>query len=411
MNDVENLLKDLEGDVAGMRSGYQNLQTELAAANDAIKKIHDANYKLTGQVNDMRRQRLAGGGGGGAGADPKRGRFVSEACARYLAAIAIVGAEKHGKLGHVSERHAVLGRALDSLGMEQRAALTISDIPLPAAYAGEVVELVWMYGQARQFGTVYPLGSGTVNLPRLKTSPAFGFMDMSDPVPEKSPQFENKTFTAQKAGGLVRIPRELEVDSIVQLGQFIARYIAREMAKWEDTVFWTADGSSTYKSMKGAGKAALDAGKNLTLATGGMSANDITITHLRNLRAKVNPQALSTAAYYMNATMEAKLVTFNSTANGKVYLPRGARGAMLDGYPVRWVDVLPVFDLDDHASRLQLVFGDASYHYLGERGDIRIETSADVFFATDEIAIRALERFHVELMATDALAVLQLAAS
>jgi HK97 family phage major capsid protein len=305
----------------------------------------------------------------------------------------------------------VLGRAMESLGMEQRAALTTSDIPLPATYAGEVVELVWMYGQARQFGTVYPLGAGTVNLPRLKTSPAFGFMDMSDPVPEKSPQFENKAFTAQKAGGLVRIPRELEVDSIVQLGQFIARYIAREMAKWEDTVFYMADGSSTYKGMKGAGKAALDAGKNLTLATGAMSANDITITHLRNLRAKVNPKAQSTSAYYMNATMEAKLVTFNSTANGKVYLPRGARGATLDGYPVRWVDVLPVFDEADHASRLQLVFGDASYHYLGERGDIRIETSADVYFATDEIAIRALERFHVELMATDALAVLQLAAS
>ena len=46
-----------------------------------------------------------------------------------------------------------------------------------------------------------------------------------------------------------------------------------------------------------------------------------------------------------------------------------------------------------------------------ELHDIRIETSADVFFATDEIAVRALERFHVELMATDALAVVQLAAS
>lgn len=401
------LLQGLEQDLANVAKGFRNLETDLAASNDAIKKLHDGNSLLKRQLDDMRRARLQAGDG----PNTKRGRFVSDACARYLAAIAIVGAEKHGKLGHVSDRATVVGRALDALGMEQRTALTTSDIPLPATYAAEVVELVWIYGQARQYGTVYPLGSGSVNLPQLTTSPAFGFIDASGTVTEKSPQFANKTFAAHKAGGIIRIPAELEADSIVPLGNFLGGYIAREMAKIEDLTYFAADGSSTYKLQKGMTKAALDASNNLTLATGLMSPNDITIAHMRNLRAKVAASALPGAAYYMNATMEAKLISFNSTANGKVYMPMTSRGPTLDGYPVRWVDVLPVFDESDHADQLQLCFGDARYHYLGVRGDIQIETSADVYFATDEIAIRALERFHVELMANEAVSVLRLAAS
>ncbi|MBI1176503.1 phage major capsid protein [bacterium] len=404
MNESE-YLQDLKGDLANVEAGYRRLESDLASSNDAIKKLHENNSLLKRQLDDMRRSRMQAGDG----PDPKRGRFVSEACARYLAAIAIVGAARHNKLEHVSDRDAVLSRAIEALGMEQRSALTTSDIPLPTTYAAEVVELVWMYGQARQFGTVYPLGAATVNLPSLSTSPAFGFIDMSGSVGEKSPQFANKTFTPQKAGGLVRIPSEIDADSIVQLGSFLARYISREMAKWEDTCFFMADGTSTYKSMKGFAKAALDASNKIVLTTGNTAPSDIALSDLRNLRAKVSSAALKQSAYYMNATMEALLITFNSTANGKVYMP-GAT-PKLDGFPVRWVDVMPIYDTSAAASQLQVCFGDASYHYFGERGDLRVETSSDIYFASDEIAVRALERFHVELMQTGAAAVLQLAAS
>jgi hypothetical protein len=66
---------------------------------------------------------------------------------------------------------------------------------------------------------------------------------MSNAVPEKSPQIAFVQFDAQKAGGIVRIPTEIDADSIVPMGQFIARYGARNLARWEDTVFFNADGS------------------------------------------------------------------------------------------------------------------------------------------------------------------------
>ena len=56
-------------------------------------------------------------------------------------------------------------------------------------------------------------------------------------------------------------------------------------------------------------------------------------------------------------------------------------------------------------------FGDLSYWYLGERGQPRVETSRDVYFATDEIGLRALERIDAQALAPDAMSALETAAS
>jgi HK97 family phage major capsid protein len=62
-------------------------------------------------------------------------------------------------------------------------------------------------------------------------------------------------------------------------------------------------------------------------------------------------------------------------------------------------------------SKVFMLFGDATYQYLGVRGQIRFDTSIDAAFTTDEILIRAIERFTIGLMATGAVAGLQTAAS
>jgi HK97 family phage major capsid protein len=56
------------------------------------------------------------------------------------------------------------------------------------------------------------------------------------------------------------------------------------------------------------------------------------------------------------------------------------------------------------------LFGDLSYWFLDERGTPRVETSREVYFATDEIGMRAIERIDVEAMAPDAMSALQTAA-
>jgi len=392
-------------DVKGGWSKVKDLPSTFKTLEEALGHV-----KI--EVDNLRKISLGRGGLSGRGL--RKGQVVTDECAEYLAAIVICGAEKYGKLASLDSlaKDNISDRAKAILGSVSKSALTSSDIPLPTEYGNEVVQLVWQYGQARQYGTVYPMGAGQVKLPRLKTSPAFGLIAQSATVTEKSPQVEYVTFDAKKWGGLVRIPSEIEADSFASFGQWLAEYCAREMAKIEDTVFWVADGTSTYASIKGLAKAVLDLSKNVTLASTKTKPSDITLADLRSLRAKIATAAHGEAAYYMNRSMEALLVSFNTSSTVVPYVINGADGqARLDGYPIKWVDVLPPYDTSAHASQLQVLFGAAHYHYLGARPGMGIATSDGPFFDTDELAVRALGRFTTGLMADDAMAVLQLAAS
>jgi HK97 family phage major capsid protein len=183
------------------------------------------------------------------------------------------------------------------------------------------------------------------------------------------------------------------------------------MARWEDTWGFLADGSGTYDSKSGVCKTADTLTFKVQLTAGNSRPSNIALADLRNLRAKVDQAAYNNAAYYMHRTMEALLVTFNSATNATPYIASGPNGPTLDGFPIRWVGVMPVFDSTVHLNQYQAVFGDLSYWYLGERGSMRVDVSNDIYFATDEVGIRFLERFDPELMADQSNAVLQLAAS
>jgi HK97 family phage major capsid protein len=393
-----------------IKDAWEKDSTEFKTRMDNL----DAELRQAQQENARLRRQILSSVGKSPSVKPGE---VSEDCAKWLAAIYIKCAEVQGKLESnknkdslIKEADEILKRANDSVKIAQRSTLTSSDIPLPVLYGSEVVELVWQYGAARKYMTVYPLGVGSVKLPRLKTSPAFGFIDIAAAAPEKSPQIEFVDFVAKKAGGIIRFPSEIESDSIVKLGQFLARYIAREFAKWEDETAFLGDGSATYKTIEGVTKRCDTLGKKLQLATGNTGTDDITLANLRTLRGIVDGAALQSAAYYMHASMEGLLSGFNSGGTNP-YNPQGLGGPRLDGYLIRFVGNLLPFSTTAQVNKYPLVFGDLSYWYFGEVGSAEIAVSRDVYFATDEVAIRALERFDVHSMADTAMAVLQLAAS
>jgi len=292
----------------------------------------------------------------------------------------------------------------------------------------QIIELVFAYGQARQWATVFPLGAGTVKLPRLKAGEddfAFlgvGTAGMSQSVPEKKVTAELVTFTANKFGGVIRIPYELEEDTFVPIGQFLARYIARQLAKGEDKTLFLGDGTATYANCTGVGPYCASGGGTYLqqLAAGKTKPTDATINDFRAMRGLVNPAVLANmaangqtaAAYYLNPTMEALLVTFNTIGSPLIYRPQqGNQPATLDGFPIRWIGVSQAYSTKAAASAYLAFFGDLSYWYLGERGAVRVEVSKEVWFATDEIAMRALERIDVECLGIDAMSALQTAAA
>ncbi len=429
---TESQVKEFEGILEGMKK-HEGLLKELGteggwaavkALPAELKAEQKRNDELKHEVNKLSKRAAVGVSNQGVrwiNGVP----FVSDEAARGLTATCIVECERAGMLGSMfrdgSQRQRMLEIAKGFLpGEEVRAPLDTTSTPVPTVYVPQVIELVWKYGQARQHGTVFPMGNGVVKLPRLaagETAFAFlgvGYAGMSQTVGEKVVTATPVTFTANKLGGLIRIPTEIEEDTFIPLGQFLARYIARQFAQMEDKTMFIGDGTSTYANITGVGPYCTTNSTYLTqLASTKTKPSDAVIADFRNMRAQVNPQILngSSGAYYMSATFDPLLRTFNTLNNPYVYVRLPDGSATLDGFPIYWENVSQAYTTGAAAAKYIAFFGDLSYWYLGERGAPRVEVSREVFFATDEIAMRALERIDVEAMAVDAMAALKTAAS
>jgi len=388
------------------------------------QQIEDLGRRYDTMHSELRALRKSGLAGIGAGVRWIGNKpFVSDDCARALTSVFVLQCSQlnnglESLIADASARERVKAFAAGNLGIETRTAMSGAEIPLPTIYVPQVIELVYKYGQARQYATVYPLGAGTVKLPRLKAGEDdFGYFGagtagMSQPITERRVTAELVTFTANKCGGLIRIPYEIEEDTFIPIGQFLARYIARQLAKLEDKTLFLADGSGTYAGQTGVGPYCVaNPTYLLQLAAGKTKPSDVTLDDLRNLRSKVSGALLSGSfdcGYYLSPTFEPVLRSFNKYPNFIVYENTNGQ-AKFDGWPVRWVGVTQPFLTSAAASTFIAFFGDLSYWFLGERGAPRIEVSREVFFATDELAMRALERIDVEAMAIDAMAALETA--
>ena len=385
-------LENLSGTIEALESEQEQLKQQVADSRRLI-----ANRALVGQARKV--------------------NGVSEECARQLASQFIVHCERSGTLealaSRPSQRDALTTFARDVLGISTRSALTTSDVPLPVQYGSELRELISEFGVSRRKMMRYPIGLGTARPARMGTRPAFGSIAMSGAFPEKSPTLNFASLESHKIGGIVRLPREIDEQSIVSMGQFLARYGAIEFARAEDTWGFLADGSATYETVKGIVQIARDNSKTVVLASTKTHASDATLSDFRNLRTKVNKAALNgrLSAYYMDSTWETQLPNFKTSADPNCYqrLPDGT--AVLDGYPIVWTDVLTPFGTSATADQPLAVFGALSFWWMGEHGNPRIDTSEHVWFVNDQLAVRFIEEIDFDYAASDATAALITAAS
>jgi len=400
---------ELETALTEFQSGWGQIKSLPLA----VQSVQSETAQLKQQFADIRRA-LASRHGSPV---TRRPGLVSDDCARHFAAAFITHCERSNKLEALcsvpSQREALVSFARDTLNLTTRSALTTSDIPLPVEYSGQIRELISDFGVVRRRMSPYPIGMGTARPARMGTRPTFGSIAMSAAVAEKSPTLSFASLESHKIGGLVRLPREIDEQSIVAMGQFLARYGAIEFARVEDTWGFLADGSATYETVKGIVQIARDNTKTVVLAATKTKPSDATLADFRTLRTKVNKAALNgrESAYYLDSTWETQLPTFKTAADQYCYqrLPDGS--AILDGYPIVWTDVLQAYTTSNANDTAIAVFGAMSFWWMGEHGSPRIDTSEHVFFANDQLAVRFIEEIDFDYMATDATAALLTAVS
>lgn len=407
-------------DLAGIAGGFAAIKALPEALTTERKRVDE----LQGTVGKLQKQLAKRNSPNGVRWVGNKA-FVSDECALALAGMYMIACNIKGVWNEkiLGPQEVGMAKAAEWLGIEVKTAMTTTQAPLPTEFVGQVIELVIAYGVARQYATVYPLGAGTTKLPRLTAGEDdFGYLGVgtagqSQTISEKRVGVTEVSFTPSKFGGIIRIPTELESDTYIQLGQFLARYIARQFAKMEDKTLFIGDGTATYANISGIAAYCLtNTAYLLQLAAGKTKPSDATLDDWRNLRNLVNAAVLgnmaaageTSAAYYAHPSWDTKFVTYN-TVNQPFNYQRGnaLAGARLDGFPVRWSGALQPYGTAVAASKQLGVFGDLNYWFLGERGSARIEVSKEVYFVTDELGMRALERIDVQAMATDAVASLQ----
>jgi HK97 family phage major capsid protein len=257
----------------------------------------------------------------------------------------------------------------------------------------------------------YPMAGGTNKPPRMGTRPAFGSIAMSAAFTEKSPTVTFAALEPHKIGGIVRMPREIDDQSIVAMGHFLARYGAVEFARAEDTWAFLADGSGTYESVKGICQICVDNAQTVQLASTKTHPSDAVLTDFRNLRNKVNTACLTNGKYYIHRSWEPQLRAFRTAADPTVFDYRADGTAMLDGFEIFWAEVMPVYTTSAIVSANIAVFGSLDFWWFGERHSPRIDQSEHVYFANDQLAVRFIEEIDFDYMSLQAAAVLLTAAS
>lgn len=406
---TEEQVKEFQSLLGDIQGGW----AELKALPGALRTVQDESAQLRQQLGDVRRLVAARGA---AGARSRAAGLVSEDCARELASAYILHCARSDKLEALcsgpAQRDALLAAARNSLGISSRAALSTTEIPLPSQYGSELRELVSDFGVARRRMLPYPIGMGIARPARMGTRPAFGSIAMSAIVAEKSPTLSFASLESHKVGGIVRLPREIDEQSIVPMGQFLARYGAVEFARAEDGWAFLADGSATYENVRGIVQIARDNNRLVSLAATKTKPSDAALDDFRALRRMVNPAALNgrLSAYYLDSTWETRLPSFRTAAEPNIYqrLPDGT--AILDGYPIVWTDVLQPYSTATVADKPIAVFGALSFWWFAEHGTPRIDTSEHVWFANDQLAVRFIEEIDFDYAAVDATAALLTAA-
>jgi len=198
-------------------------------------------------------------------------------------------------------------------------------------------------------------------------------------------KFGRLKLEANKLTGLAAVPNELWADAPA-LTSWLKQAVPRGLAFYEDIAF--IDGSGAGEPLGFLNSAALIAVAKET----DQVADTIYVENVLKMYSRMLPSSLGNAVWIANQNTFKELMTLSiSVGVGGapvmlVDLTKGPPITML-GRPLILSEKVPV--LGDQGD---LNFVDLSYYLIGDRQAVSLETSEHGYFASDETALRVIER-------------------
>jgi HK97 family phage major capsid protein len=207
-------------------------------------------------------------------------------------------------------------------------------------------------------------------------------------LPESEARFGRQVLKANKLVTYCEAPSELPADAPRAWGSFINQAMPNAIAYFEDLAFLTGNGVGRPLGALHANNTGLIA----VAKESGQSADTIVWENIIKMFARMLPSSLNSAVWVAAIDTFPELATMAlsvGTGGGPVWLNNGVEGPPMTilGRPVFFSE--KVSKLGDQGD---ISFIDWRQYLLGDRGEMRVESSAHYKFGNDVIAYRVIER-------------------
>jgi HK97 family phage major capsid protein len=279
----------------------------------------------------------------------------------------------------------------------------------PDLLSADLVYLREQYGAARQNCRIVPMTSDVQLVPNATASTTVYYPGENTAITDSSMTFAQISLTAKKMAILTIVSKELNEDSVVDVGNALARDFAYNLAKEEDrVVFNSALTGSDASGLVGMGRTLTDLASgayanygNIASAVVGAAGtgaawSGFTLANLQNMIGKL-PTYADNPKWYMHKNFFYTGIADKLAALGgnNISAIENAYGVqpLLYGLPVVFVQNMPATPAIDTpvAFLADLSKGVA----FGDRRGITIEMSDQRYFVEDSWAFKATERFSV----------------
>jgi len=272
---------------------------------------------------------------------------------------------------------------------------------VPTELSNWIIQKLGTYGKFRKYATKVQMGSSSQIVPKVTADLTIFCPGEKNTIIASDVNVGAVTLTPRKFACLTAISRELEEDTAIGIGEIVGISVARSMAKKEDAIGFTGDGTEEFFGMKGIVAALLavaDAVGDIPglIIGSGNAYSELALKDFRNVVGILPDDADDNARWYMNKKFYYSVVYPLAEAAGVANIFEilsNVKGRFLLGYPVEFISAMPSTEAD---SQICAILGDLELGaMLGERRQLEIARSEDVFFVNDMVALRGSERIDV----------------
>jgi len=403
----ENLAKRLEP-IETAISGIDEMNKTVAELKEAKEELQKALNKSLDDVEDLKklikasRDHIYEPGG------KYNGGFASREAAKQFG-YWIMGFSKGGPV------RAKAWEYLDKSGIDispvqkalEEGVTSEGGALVPEEFIPSLIVLIESYGVVRNLFQTVPMGSDTSIWPKLNSDVTVYAPGEEGSITASDPAFANVKLVPTKLAALTKVSSELAEDAAVAIGEIVGSSMARAFAKAEDQAGLLGDGTSTYWGFVGLTGAfqslASYSAQTASTALGGLVTaagnvfSEFTIGNFRTLMGVTPSYAEANAKFVCSKRFYWEVIVRLAQAAGGMLKSEyeSSQGKTFLGYPVVYSDVMPKTDAN---SQQALFFGDFRQGaYLGDRRAFQVDQDASVYFASDQIGIRATERIGINV--------------